>query len=74
MNVMIIIISSIIGYFCGSISFSRIVLRIKAPDKSMDNLKLTLSESQEEVKILIGTGANKASMILGTKWGITIGI
>ena len=74
MNIIIIIISSIIGYLIGSISFSRIVLRIKAPKKSIDDLKLKLDNSQNEVTVMMGAGANKASIILGTKWGIIIGI
>jgi glycerol-3-phosphate acyltransferase PlsY len=74
MNIIIIILSSIIGYLIGSISFSRIFLRIKAPNKSLDDLQLKLDNSQDEIKVMMGAGANKASIILGTKWGITIGI
>ena len=74
MNFLIIFFSCIIGYLLGSISFSRIFLKIKAPKKSMDDLKLKLDNSQEEVTVMMGSGANKASIILGTKWGIIIGI
>lgn len=74
MDLLIILFSSLIGYLIGSISFSRIILRIKAPKKSMDDLKLKLDNSQNEVTVMMGAGANKASIILGTKWGIIIGI
>lgn len=75
MNIILfIILSSIIGYFIGSISFSRILLKIKAPSKSLDDLQLKLDNSEDEVKVMMGAGANKASIILGTKWGIIIGI
>ena len=74
MDILIIFLSSLLGYLLGSISFSRIFLKIKAPKKSMDDLQLKLDNSQEEVIIMMGSGANKASIILGTKWGIIIGI
>ncbi|TFF87559.1 MAG: glycerol-3-phosphate acyltransferase [Promethearchaeota archaeon] len=74
MNIILIIISSMIGYFLGSISFSRIVLKIKAPDKSLDDLQVKLDNSQNEVKVDMGASANKASIILGSKWGIIIAI
>lgn len=74
MNIILIILSSVIGYLLGSISFSRIVLKIKAPDKSLDDLQVRLDESESEVKVDMGASANKASIILGTKWGIIIAI
>jgi len=74
MNILFIILSSIIGYLFGSISFSRIILKIKAPNKSMEDLQIRLEDSQDEVIVMMGAGANKASIILGTKWGIIIGI
>ncbi|NVM19807.1 MAG: glycerol-3-phosphate acyltransferase [Candidatus Lokiarchaeota archaeon] len=74
MDFIIIIISSVLGYLLGSISFSRIFLKLLAPDKSMDELQLTLEESQDEIGLEMGAGANKASIILGTKYGVIIGI
>ena len=74
MNLLLIFFSCLIGYLLGSISFSRIFLRIIKPNESLDDLKLKLDDSQEEVKVMMGSGANKASIILGTKWGIIIGI
>ncbi|NVM19337.1 MAG: glycerol-3-phosphate acyltransferase [Candidatus Lokiarchaeota archaeon] len=74
MNFLLIFFSSLIGYLLGSISFSRIFLKIKAPKKSLDDLQIELDNSQERFKVMMGSGANKASIILGTKWGIIIGI
>jgi len=74
MNFLNIFISSLIGYLVGSISFSRIILRIKAPNKSLEDLKLKLDNTEDEISVMMGAGANKASIILGTKWGIIIGI
>lgn len=74
MNIIFIFLSSIIGYLIGSISFSRIILKVKAPNRSLDDLKIRLNESQNDVTVMMGAGANKASIILGSKWGIIIGI
>jgi glycerol-3-phosphate acyltransferase PlsY len=74
MSLLIIILSSVIGYLLGSISFSRIFLKILAPDKSINEVSVKVSDFDEGVKSVAGYGANKASMILGTKWGVFIGI
>jgi len=74
MEIWIIILSSLIGYLLGSISFSRIFIKILAPDQSINDIRLENGDSQEGAEVSMGYGANKASMILGTKWGITIGI
>ena len=68
MNYLIIILSSILGYLLGSISFSRIFLKILAPDKSLGDIRVDLSDYEEGAESVAGYGANKASMILGTKW------
>jgi glycerol-3-phosphate acyltransferase PlsY len=74
MNYIIIILSSVLGYLLGSLSFSRIFLKILAPDKSLSDIRVDVSDYDEGAASVAGYGANKASMILGTKWGITIGI
>jgi glycerol-3-phosphate acyltransferase PlsY len=74
MNLLLILFSCLIGYLIGSFSFSRAILRIKAPNKSLADLTLKLDDSKNEVSVMMGAGANKASIILGTKWGIIIGI
>ena len=74
MNYLIIILSSVLGYLLGSLSFSRIFLKILAPDQSLDDIRVEVSNYEEGAKSVAGYGANKASMILGTKWGIIIGI
>jgi glycerol-3-phosphate acyltransferase PlsY len=74
MNYLIIILSSVLGYLLGSISFSRIFLKILAPDQSLDNIRVEINDYEEGTESVAGYGANKASMILGTKWGIIIGI
>jgi len=74
MDLWLVLFSCLTGYLLGSISFSRIFLKIIKPNESLDNLQLKLDNSQVEIKVMMGAGANKASIILGTKWGIIIGI
>ena len=74
MDFIIIILSSLLGYLLGSISFSRIFLKILAPEKSINDVRVDVNDHDAGVKSVAGYGANKASMILGTKWGFTIGI
>jgi glycerol-3-phosphate acyltransferase PlsY len=74
MDLLIIILFSILGYLLGSISFSRIFLKILAPDKSIDEIRVEVDDYESGFDATSGYGANKASMILGTKWGIIIGI
>ncbi|MFX0063642.1 MAG: glycerol-3-phosphate acyltransferase [Candidatus Hermodarchaeota archaeon] len=76
MDIMIIIIAGLIGYLIGSLSFSRIISRIVAPNKALENLKFEIKGKnfQETVPILTGYGAERASMVLGARWGLMIGI
>jgi glycerol-3-phosphate acyltransferase PlsY len=74
MEFLITILFSILGYLLGSISFSRIFLKILAPDKSIDEIRVEVDDYEGGFDATAGYGANKASMILGTKWGIFIGI
>jgi len=74
MSLIIIILSSVLGYLLGSLSFSRIFLKILAPDESINDVSVEVSDYDEGMKSVAGYGANKASMILGTKWGVFIGI
>jgi len=66
-------LSAIVGYLIGSISFSRLVLRLKAPGKDISDLAVAVEGTDEAAPVKV-YGANAASMILGTKYGIGIGI
>jgi glycerol-3-phosphate acyltransferase PlsY len=74
MDLITTILFSILGYLMGSISFSRIFLKFLAPDKSIDEIRVEVDDYEGGFDATAGYGANKASMILGTKWGIIIGI
>jgi glycerol-3-phosphate acyltransferase PlsY len=73
MEFSILIISSLIGYFLGSISFARIGLRLAGSDRNISELEIPVEGAGETAKVEI-FGANAASMILGAKAGIAIGI
>jgi glycerol-3-phosphate acyltransferase PlsY len=66
-------LSAIFGYLIGSISFSRLVLKLKAPGKDISDLAVAVEGTGEAAPVKV-YGANAASMILGTKYGIGIGI
>ena len=67
------IISLVIGYLAGSISFARIITRWKAPEA--DLWELSIDMEQEGENELVGVfGANAASMVLGPKLGLTVAI
>jgi glycerol-3-phosphate acyltransferase PlsY len=73
MDSSILIISAIIGYLLGSISFARIALRLARADRNISELEIPVEGTDETARVEI-FGANAASMILGAKAGIAIGI
>jgi glycerol-3-phosphate acyltransferase PlsY len=73
MDSSIFIISALIGYLLGSISFARIGLRLAGADKKITELEIPVKGSDETARVEV-FGANAASMILGAKAGIAIGI
>jgi glycerol-3-phosphate acyltransferase PlsY len=73
MNISILIISALIGYLLGSISFARIGVRLAGADKKISELEIPVEGADEDARVEI-FGANAASMILGVKGGIAIGI
>jgi glycerol-3-phosphate acyltransferase PlsY len=73
MEILIAIISAFIGYLVGSISFARIGLRLAGSERSISELEIPVEGADETARVEI-FGANAASMILGAKAGIAIGI
>ena len=70
MSLEILILFGVVGYLVGSFSFSRLFLRIFAPD--VDASKLTFkAEGGEEMKLL-GLGANNLSTVLGSKISMVV--
>jgi len=73
MELLIVIISALIGYLIGSISFARVGLRLAGIKRDISELEIFVEGADESAKVEI-FGANAASMILGAKAGIAIGI
>jgi glycerol-3-phosphate acyltransferase PlsY len=73
MELSITIISALIGYLIGSISFARVGLRLAGSDRDISELEIPVEGTEETARVEI-FGANAASMILGAKAGIAIGI
>jgi len=69
----ILLISALVGYLIGSISFARIGLRLAGADRDISELEIPVEGADETARVEI-FGANAASMILGAKAGIAIGI
>jgi glycerol-3-phosphate acyltransferase PlsY len=73
MDPSILIISALIGYLLGSISFARIGLRLAGADRDISELEIPVEGADDTARVEV-FGANAASMILGAKAGIAIGI
>lgn len=63
-----LIIIAIIGYLIGSISFTRIILALRAPGTNVENIQETLPGSNETFTSN-STGASAVMHQLGPKWG-----
>jgi glycerol-3-phosphate acyltransferase PlsY len=74
MNVLIALIAGLSGYLVGSISFSRVLIRIRAPGEDVSTqIKHTLS-STGRVFESSSTGATAARFKLGAKYGCFVSI
>jgi glycerol-3-phosphate acyltransferase PlsY len=73
MELSISIICALIGYLIGSISFARVGLRLAGIKRDISELEIPVEGTDETARVEI-FGANAASMILGAKAGIVIGI
>ena len=70
----IIFVLSLIGcYLIGSISFSRIVTKIVAPDVNLNEVKLKVPDSEQEMQLKT-VGATTASIVVGAKVGWLIAL
>ena len=68
-----VLYAGLVGYLLGSISFSRLVLRLVAPKQDIADLEVPIVGTDETAKMTI-IGASTASMILGPKWGLLIAL
>lgn len=73
MQIEIVILALLTGYLIGSISISRIVTRIVAPEVNLSKVKIQ-EHGEEEEYYRKNINATTASMVLGPKLGGLIGI
>lgn len=66
------LISVIISYLIGSISFARIISALFAPDRSISEVEVQV-EGTDKIYEVKAMGASTASMVLGRKAGCLIG-
>lgn len=69
----IAILALLVGYILGSISFTRLVSRLKDPDAEIETIELPVEGTDETFKVT-SMGASTASMKLGPKVGCAIGM
>lgn len=73
MQIELVIFALLLGYLIGSISFSRIITRIKAPDVNLSKVKIHEHVKNEDY-YRTAVNATTVSMVLGPKIGGLIGI
>jgi glycerol-3-phosphate acyltransferase PlsY len=73
MNVWVLVLAAGAGYLLGSISFARLVTRIAAPEADITGLVVPVAGTEEAARVEV-VGANAASMILGPKLGLAVGL
>ncbi len=73
MNVWIALLTGIGSYLLGSISFSRLVARLVAPDVDLENVHMPKEDGSEGQR-LQAIGATTASVKLGPRVGCAIGL
>ena len=70
MSLEVLLIIGLVGYLVGSFSFSRLFVRIFAPECDVTSLK-TKAEGGEEMKMLT-FGANAVSLVIGPKLSMIV--
>ncbi len=69
MNIFIIIVTALAGYFIGAISFARIITRIFAPDKKVAEETVVGLEGSDKKMVLKTVSASSVSAQVGSKFG-----
>jgi acyl phosphate:glycerol-3-phosphate acyltransferase len=71
MDISLAVISGVIGYLSGSISYARVITRLFAPQTDLTRIQIHLKGSSRSADVGI-VGANAASMVLGPRLGLAI--
>ena len=73
MNALTAVLSFVIGYLAGGISFTRLVSRLVNADNSITDVEIPMEGTDETYK-MEAMGASTAAMVHGPKVGCTIGL
>jgi glycerol-3-phosphate acyltransferase PlsY len=68
MDPLLALFAAAVGYFCGAISFARLVSKIVAPQKDITSTEIGIASTEEKV-IMSAVSATTVSMHLGSKFG-----
>lgn len=70
MNPLIALISVLVGYLLGSISFARVIVKLVAPDQELTGIEMEIAGAKEQIHVEAFSGTAVASTI-GDRWGGT---
>jgi glycerol-3-phosphate acyltransferase PlsY len=72
MNWQMLVLALLVGYLAGSISFTRLVVRIMKPEEKLEEMEVPVEGTDLKYKVTT-FGATAASMSLGAKAGCAVG-
>jgi glycerol-3-phosphate acyltransferase PlsY len=73
MEIQWLILAALAGYLLGSISFSRVIMRVVSPDTDMNKIELKSQDGQMGVAMAPGA-ATTAAIVKGPKVGCSVGL
>ena len=73
MDIRLVILSGVVSYLLGAISFTRLITRWLAPEVDLEDVRLPALDGSEGERLLT-VGATTASLKLGSRVGCTIGL
>jgi glycerol-3-phosphate acyltransferase PlsY len=68
MDPMTMILAAVVGYLCGSISFTRLITRLGAPQKDIAETRVGYDSDQESFQVDT-VSATKVAMVMGNRFG-----
>ncbi len=74
MDLVFMFTTLVVGYLIGSVSFARVFILLLKSEKKIEDLNIESTVSQETAKGTFGAGADSASILLGTKYGMAVGV
>jgi glycerol-3-phosphate acyltransferase PlsY len=71
MNWVTVLTSCGVGYFVGSLSFARLIARIRSPSGQLEQVDLAVEGSDEDYRVR-AVSASAVSLQLGSRWGFAV--